>query len=61
MNDRWEVIAKECWEKRLDGLHFNQELFAMLIIQECIRLCDLVDIAGADDCIDNIKDHFGVE
>ena len=35
--------------------------FAELIVWECIRLCDQVDIVGADECIDNIKEHFGVE
>lgn len=35
--------------------------FAELIVRECIRLCDQVDIVGADECIDNIKEHFGVE
>jgi len=35
--------------------------FAELIVQECIRLCDQVDLAGADDCIDKIRDHFEVE
>jgi hypothetical protein len=35
--------------------------FAESIVRECIRLCDQVDLAGADDCIDNIRDHFGVE
>jgi hypothetical protein len=35
--------------------------FAESIVRECIRLCDQVDLAGADDCIDNIQDHFGVE
>ena len=29
-------------------------------VQQCIVLCDQVDLAGADDCIDNIKQHFGV-
>ena len=37
------------------------EIFAELIVKECIMLCDQVTLAGADDCIDNIKDHFGVE
>jgi len=32
-----------------------------LIVKECIRLCDEVDLAGADDCIDKIKDNFGVD
>lgn len=35
--------------------------FALLIVRECIRLCDQVDLVGADDCIDNIKEHFEVE
>ena len=44
-----------------DGeLVFSKEKFADLIVSECIRLCDQVDLVGADDCIDNIKDHFGV-
>ena len=34
--------------------------FAELIVQECIRLCDQVDVVGADECIDNIREHFGV-
>ena len=37
------------------------ERFAELIVKQCIRLCDQVDIVGADECIDNIKEHFGVE
>lgn len=39
----------------------DRSRFAKLIVRECIRLCDEVDLAGADDCIDNIRDHFGVE
>ena len=37
------------------------ENFAQLIVRECIRLCDQVDLVGADDCIDNIKQHFEIE
>jgi hypothetical protein len=37
------------------------EKFAALIVKDCIRLCDEVDLAGADDCIDKIRDHFGVD
>lgn len=32
-----------------------------LIVRECICLCDQVDLVGADECIDAIKEHFGVE
>ena len=39
----------------------NIEKFGRLIVRECIRLCDQVDIVGADECIDNIKEHFEVE
>ena len=60
INLRWTVLAEECWDERIDGYHFDQEMFAKLIIKECIRLCDEVDLAGADDCIDKIKDNFGV-
>jgi len=37
------------------------ERFAELIVKQCIRLCDQVDIVGADECIDNIKEHFEVK
>lgn len=30
-------------------------------VQQCIVLCDQVDLVGADECIDNIKQHYGVE
>ena len=39
----------------------RMEMLADVIIKECIRLCDQVDLAGADDCIDNIKEHFGIK
>ena len=40
---------------------FSAEKFSELIVRQCIRLCDQVDIVGADECIDNIKEHFGVK
>jgi hypothetical protein len=59
MNERIDEIILE------HGLHkaecySRMKMLAELIVKECIRLCDQVDLAGADDCIDNIKDHFGV-
>lgn len=44
-HDLWNGVAKR---------------FAESIVAECIRLCDQVDLAGADDCIDKIKEHFDV-
>ena len=43
-----------------DLWHGTAQRFALSIVQECIRLCDQVDLAGADDCINSIKDHFGI-
>ena len=37
------------------------EEFAELIVLTCIRLCDQVDLVGADECIDAIKEHFEVK
>ncbi len=34
--------------------------FAELIVRKCIKLCDQVDIVGADECIDNVRNYFGV-
>ena len=63
MNERVKQIMLD------HGLHkhitadcqHRMEMLAQLIVQECIRLCDQVDLAGADDCIDKIKDHFAVD
>ena len=61
MNERIIELAEQ------SGLEYNfdpmiwlkYEKFAELIVRECIRLCDQVDIVGADECIDSIKEHFG--
>jgi len=39
MNPRWREIAVNCWEERTDGLQFDQEMFAKLIIEECLDQC----------------------
>ena len=35
MNDRIKELASQCWDRRLDGMHFDQEKFAELIVREC--------------------------
>ena len=56
----YENVSKEIWNT--DIFHaIVAGKFAELIVGECIRLCDQVDIVGADECIDNIKENFGVE
>lgn len=62
MNRIKELIEQVGTDSSGKWMRIDQaESLAELIIQECIRLCDQVDIVGADECIDNIKEHFGVE
>jgi hypothetical protein len=38
MNLRIKQLAEQCWDKRPEGqLHFDNEKFAELIVQECVR------------------------
>jgi hypothetical protein len=37
MNERIRELARQCWDTRLDGLHFDQEKFAELIVRECVQ------------------------
>ena len=60
MNQRIRELYYECQDESQSTEQCYQK-FAELIVKECIRLCDEVDLAGADDCIDKIKDNFGVE
>jgi hypothetical protein len=53
MNPRWREIAINCWDERTDGLHFDQELFAELIVRECICQCD------DENSQKYIMSHFG--
>lgn len=54
-------------EKDIEARHFSAGYRAGQsdgikdTVKQCLFLCDQVDLAGADDCIDNIKQHFGVE
>jgi hypothetical protein len=38
MNKRIRELAEQCWDRRLDGLHFDQEKFAQLIVRECVLI-----------------------
>ena len=64
MNERIKELAEQA-NNDVSGNAFSMarynEKFAELIVRECIRLCDQVDLAGADDCIDNIKDYFEIQ
>ena len=49
MNPRWREIAVKCWDNRTDGLHFDQEMCAELIIKECLTQVDKVDAMLEDN------------
>ena len=55
MNTRWREIAVTCWEQRTDGLHFDQEMFAELIVRECISC------VGSQGDKAYLKKHFGLD
>ena len=67
MNPRWREIAVTCWDERPDGLHFDQEMFAELIIRECADVCNNLDAEYEGEevlatwCAKSIKEHFGLE
>jgi len=35
MNERIKELAEQCWDRRLDGVHFDIEMFAKLVIGHC--------------------------
>jgi hypothetical protein len=55
MNTRWSELAAKCWDNRTDGLHFDQEMFAKLIVRECISSVG----SQADKAY--LKKHFGLQ
>jgi hypothetical protein len=58
MNNRWNEIAYKCWNERKSGRQFDQEMFAELIVRECISIA----VAGnAEAVVAVIKERFGVE
>ena len=70
MNERIKELAQTCWDRRLDGMHFDQEKFAELLIQECLLALEPDPMAPAIDydveekfykrSADKIKKHFEV-
>jgi hypothetical protein len=58
MNTRWREIAVTCWDERIDGLHFDQDMFAKLIIRKCIE----IDVENPDAAPGvEIAKYFGIE
>ncbi len=64
MNTRIKQLAEQCWDKRPEGqLHFDNEKFAELIVQECgVALSPMLrDMISRGQAVELIKKHFGVE
>jgi len=74
MNQQIKNLAKQCWDTRLDGVHFDQEKFAELIVRgciDCVRGAVLADDValrnnlgfndGIAEGVVHIQKHFGVE
>ena len=74
MNERIKELAQQAGCS-IDGMGYgegNVEKFAELIVQECIGCCEQVIsdpvpesvdtwLNGGEQCIQEIKQHFGVE
>jgi len=39
MNKRIKELAEQCWDRRLDGVHFDQEKFANLVAENEREAC----------------------
>jgi hypothetical protein len=67
MNKRIRELAALCWDPRIDGrLHFDQEMFAQLIVKECLSIVNRHEYSyhEADPLWETaqlIKERFGVE
>ena len=77
MNERINELIKQSYvtvrsQNDRDVTYFSQEKFAELIVQECIGCCEQVIsdpvpesvdtwLNGGEQCIQEIKQHFGVE
>jgi len=68
MNTRIREFEKQCWDDQTN--HLDTEKFAELIVRECAKVCDDLDIDDWGDksfddgtyyCSRAIKQHFGVE
>jgi len=65
MNERIRELAEQCWDRRLYSWHFDQEMFAELIVRECIDIVSpyavrMEDFDGGHP-ISDLKKHFGVD
>jgi len=62
MNERIRELAEQCWDQRLDGRHFDQEMFAELIVLEVLAVQENLISNGhnAWHLHKPTKKHFGI-
>ena len=62
MNERIRELAEQCWDQRLDGRHFDQEMFAELIVLEVLNVQENLMANGhnAWHLHHPTKKHFGI-
>ena len=64
MNERIKLLAEQCWDWRLDGRHFDQEKFALLIVKECCQYlnteAERLYSLGASEHRHNFKEDFEI-
>jgi len=66
MNERIKELAEQCWDRRLDGVHFDIEMFAELIVEECLDILEDEDNGELDTrsvriAAIRIKKLFGIK
>jgi len=61
MNERIKELAAQCWDRRLDGVHFDQEKFAALVAaherEECAKIAETPFSGEQDDITMQAKDR----
>ena len=59
--NRIQELAKQCWDNRLDGIHFDQEQFAQLIVQACADyIRENLDTSDAEPLAFCMERDFGL-
>jgi hypothetical protein len=73
MNVKIKELAEQATTEEADGFkYFDKERFAELIVQECMRMCEVAEVGyythghtkEANGCVsakEYIAEHFGVE
>jgi hypothetical protein len=62
MNERIKQLAAKCWDLKLDGLHFDQEKFAELLLEDVLSICEDLGDRGIDGhyCVDAIAKKYSM-